>query len=202
MTEGPAEFEPSRIADEVGEAGGLLRRAEQAFLADLSESRAFRRLGVVVVAPQDSNLCRGGYAGHGGRRATAWFHQEAFRNTESAQAEPLPVVPSAFNREPEKPLAVPASVASTTASVSSTTRKEPRGRESPGDGSDTLACRVAASAAERGAGQKEYQERAFLRAADCFRSRTLGLASKQRSRSTGPPGSTPSRSAIGEKRSL
>lgn len=175
MTEGPIEFEPQRIADEIGEAGGLLRRAQQSYLADLSESRAFRRLERrrrrnaqirIFAAVGTLALAAGGL--------TAWFHQEAFRNTESAQAEPLPLAPSAFH-EPAKPLAVPASVASTATIVSGTIRKEPRARELAGATAPapSLAASQQALPSEAQC-QKEYQARAFQQAADCFRSRTSG----------------------------
>jgi hypothetical protein len=176
MTEGPIEFEPQRIADEIGEAGGLLRRAQSAFLADLSESRAFRRLERrrrrsarirTFAAIGTLAMAAGGL--------TAWFHQEAFRNTSSAQAEPLPAAPSAFKAEPEKPLAVPASLASNTAVVSSTSRKETRTRELVGVTVPTPAVAAPQQAVPSEAQcQEEYKARAFQRAADCFRARTSG----------------------------
>jgi hypothetical protein len=173
MTDGPIEFEPQRIADEVGEAGGLLRDAKQAFLADLSESRAFRQLerrrvragrirtfaAVATVA-----VAAGG--------ATAWFHQAAFRNTSSAQAEPLPADASAFTAEPEEeiPVSAPRAAAPSATEVKAE-RTSNRSRTVPSVSAVSSSPRVVPNEAEC---QAEYKARAFQRAADCFRSRTSG----------------------------
>ncbi len=173
MTDGPIEFEPQRIADEVGEAGSLLRGAEQAFLADLSESRAFRRLERrrvragrirIFAAVASVALAAGG--------ATAWFHQEAFRNTSSAQAEPLPPAPPAFTAEPEEFVPVSAPSAATPSVVQAKTgRSSVRSRAVPSASAVSSSATVVPSEAEC---QAEYSARAYQRAADCFRSRSAG----------------------------
>jgi tetratricopeptide (TPR) repeat protein len=168
MKEGPLEFEPQRIADELGEVGSLLRHAEQAFQADLDESWAFRRLERrrrraarvrTFAAVATLAVAAGG--------VTAWFHESAFRNTSSAEAEPLPVRPAIFAEEPGELVPVPAASAPTR---SAPDVKRVRASAPPVLPSSTPE-RAAPSELEC---QEAFEARAFQRAAECFRARASG----------------------------